>query len=218
MPSSFFNEEYALDLYIHRFPKPVVVIAKGVTMGGGLGLLPVPILCSSTSGVSWRCPKHTSAFSLTWVRPPGCSPSARRISGVSGIKRQSSQRSGVCPSGLANGFVKSRLEKVNEVLTHYHQKLPPERKAAVEQLKSSIASLIETSGPSNPEMDAWVARYFSGKDSVQEIVTSLSQCRIVNELCKEACQRISESSPTSLSSPLSCCVTIKHARLKRRSP
>ena len=34
----FFQEEYALDLAIHEFPKPVVVLADGVTMGGGLGL------------------------------------------------------------------------------------------------------------------------------------------------------------------------------------
>ena len=34
----FFNAEYALDLRIFKFPKPVIVIADGVTMGGGLGL------------------------------------------------------------------------------------------------------------------------------------------------------------------------------------
>ncbi len=34
----FFQEEYALDLDVHEFPKPVVVLADGVTMGGGLGL------------------------------------------------------------------------------------------------------------------------------------------------------------------------------------
>ena len=34
----FFEEEYALDLYIHQFPKVLVVIADGITMGGGLGL------------------------------------------------------------------------------------------------------------------------------------------------------------------------------------
>ena len=35
----FFELEYGTDLEIHRFPKPVTVIAHGITMGGGLGLL-----------------------------------------------------------------------------------------------------------------------------------------------------------------------------------
>jgi enoyl-CoA hydratase len=33
----FFREEYELDLLIHRFPKTLVVLADGITMGGGLG-------------------------------------------------------------------------------------------------------------------------------------------------------------------------------------
>ena len=34
----FFREEYALDLLVHQYPKPVVILADGITMGGGLGL------------------------------------------------------------------------------------------------------------------------------------------------------------------------------------
>ncbi|MBW1868300.1 MAG: enoyl-CoA hydratase/isomerase family protein [Deltaproteobacteria bacterium] len=34
----FLREEYDLDLLVRRFPKPVVVIVHGITMGGGLGL------------------------------------------------------------------------------------------------------------------------------------------------------------------------------------
>jgi len=37
--SDFFAREYRLDYTLHRFPKPVVGIAHGVVMGGGLGLL-----------------------------------------------------------------------------------------------------------------------------------------------------------------------------------
>ena len=38
LADQFFREEYALDLLIHQCPKPVVVLAHGITMGGGLGL------------------------------------------------------------------------------------------------------------------------------------------------------------------------------------
>jgi enoyl-CoA hydratase/carnithine racemase len=35
----FFTIEYALDLVIHQFPKPIVALSHGVCMGGGLGLI-----------------------------------------------------------------------------------------------------------------------------------------------------------------------------------
>ncbi len=38
LPSDFFREEYALNLRIHRFPKPYVALLDGITMGGGVGL------------------------------------------------------------------------------------------------------------------------------------------------------------------------------------
>lgn len=36
---TFFRVEYALDLLIHRYPKPFVALSHGVCMGGGLGLV-----------------------------------------------------------------------------------------------------------------------------------------------------------------------------------
>lgn len=38
-PARVFRHEYAMDYRIHRFPKPVLGIAHGVVMGGGLGVL-----------------------------------------------------------------------------------------------------------------------------------------------------------------------------------
>lgn len=38
-PARFFAAEYRLDFTLHRFPKPVVGMAGGIVMGGGLGLL-----------------------------------------------------------------------------------------------------------------------------------------------------------------------------------
>lgn len=38
-PSRFFTTEYRLDYFMHRYPKPLVCMAHGAVMGGGLGLL-----------------------------------------------------------------------------------------------------------------------------------------------------------------------------------
>jgi enoyl-CoA hydratase/carnithine racemase len=35
----FFRAEYSLDAYIYEFPKPIVVWADGIVMGGGVGLM-----------------------------------------------------------------------------------------------------------------------------------------------------------------------------------
>lgn len=37
--ADFFVREYRLDYTVHQFPKPVITIAQGAVMGGGLGLL-----------------------------------------------------------------------------------------------------------------------------------------------------------------------------------
>jgi len=34
----FFVEEYALDYFLHRYPKPYIAVLNGITMGGGMGL------------------------------------------------------------------------------------------------------------------------------------------------------------------------------------
>jgi enoyl-CoA hydratase/carnithine racemase len=36
---TFFAVEYALDLLIHTYPKPIIALAHGITMGGGVGLI-----------------------------------------------------------------------------------------------------------------------------------------------------------------------------------
>jgi enoyl-CoA hydratase len=44
----FFREEFDLDLLIHQYPKPVVALADGITMGGGLGLAAAADLVAAT--------------------------------------------------------------------------------------------------------------------------------------------------------------------------
>lgn len=39
LAKDFFQHEYALDLTIHNYPKPVICLANGIVMGGGMGLM-----------------------------------------------------------------------------------------------------------------------------------------------------------------------------------
>lgn len=52
---AFFSEEYALDLRIHQYPKPLLVWGSGIVMGGGLGLM---------AGASHRVVTETSRVAM----------------------------------------------------------------------------------------------------------------------------------------------------------
>src|SRR4030042_5666071 len=75
----FFREEYALDLLVHRCPKAVVVLAHGVTMGGGLGLAASADLVVATERTRMAMPETRIGFfpdvgATGWVFlkcPPG---------------------------------------------------------------------------------------------------------------------------------------------------
>lgn len=51
----FFAQEYRLDYFIHRFPKPFIVWGQGIVMGGGIGLM---------SGASHRVATENSRLAM----------------------------------------------------------------------------------------------------------------------------------------------------------
>ena len=53
----FFTEEYALDHFIHTYPKPIVSWMEGITMGGGMGLVQGTTLRVATEGVRLAMPE-----------------------------------------------------------------------------------------------------------------------------------------------------------------
>lgn len=55
---AFFGEEYALDHLIHHYPKPVLVWAHGIVMGGGVGLM---------AGASHRVVTERTRFAMPEV-------------------------------------------------------------------------------------------------------------------------------------------------------
>ena len=56
------QEEYDLCLRLHRFPKPVIVLADGITMGAGLGIAAASDLLVATERTRMAMPETRIGF------------------------------------------------------------------------------------------------------------------------------------------------------------
>ncbi len=196
----FFQEEYALDFSIHRFPKPVIVIADGVTMGGGLGLSAGASIVIATERTLMAMPETRIGFfpdvgATGWMFKK-CPRGYPEYLGLVGYEMEGAECTRL---GLADSLAKrGQLPRLRKALQSFPGKLTEEKTIAILHLKSYLASFFQEDIPVNPEMDAWVAAHFSGKTSIREIMNSLSQCSREDRLCQDVYHRLSERSPTAL--------------------
>lgn len=58
----FFNEEYALDYYIHTYPKPILALLNGLVLGGGMGLAQGASICIVTESARLGMPEVAIGF------------------------------------------------------------------------------------------------------------------------------------------------------------
>ena len=173
----FFKQEYALDLSIHRFPKPIIVLADGITMGGGLGLSAGADIVVATENSRMAMPETQIGFfpdvgASRWLfdKCPGGYPEFLGLTGYELIGAECVR------VGLASVLVQAgRLAKVREKLEGFWGRLAKDKKEAVLQLWDLINPFVDPVITQRPEMDRWVAAHFSGKQSLLEIKASLSQ-------------------------------------------
>jgi len=195
---TFFREEYALDLAIHRFPKPVVVLAHGVTMGGGLGLAAGADAVIATETTHMAMPETRIGFfpdvgSTGWLFqkcPPGY-PEYLALTGYDLV-------GGDCVRvGLATHYVPGRrLEPLRDALRRAALQAAADPQG--ESWRRVLEELSEPVGERDPAVDAWVRTYFCGKSDILEILGELSACSLHSELCRGVFQRPSERSPTAV--------------------
>lgn len=196
----FFREEYALDLLIHQFPKPVIVLADGITMGGGLGLAAGADLVVATERSRLAMPETRIGFfpdvgATGWLFAK-CPPGYPEYLALTGYEMAGGE--GV-RLGLASHLVRSaRLAELQEALGQLSEGLSPDKDEAVRQLTELVDSYAEKELPSRPELDAWVAEHFAGKQTLGDLVASLRQCSLELNWCAEVFQSLSERSPTAL--------------------
>jgi enoyl-CoA hydratase len=196
----FFREEYDLDLLIHNASKPIVVLAHGITMGGGLGLAAGADIVVATETTRMAMPETRIGFfpdvgATGWLFtkcPPGY-PEYLTLIGYELLGPECVRL------GLATHLVpQAQLSKLRQALDNCAEKLPATRGAAAEALKQVLAPFALQDIPPKPEMDAWVREHLGGKNSLQEIIAALKPCRPESKLCEDAYQSLAERSPTAL--------------------
>ncbi len=197
---SFFRKEYGLDLKIHQFPKTVIVIADGITMGGGLGIAAGASICIATERTRMAMPETRIGFfpdvgATGWMfrRCPKGYPEYLGLTGyhMDGIE--------CVRLGFATHFMTSEnLIKLESILENAELQGIDGKWTIRERLMDMISGLFEDRIPVNHDLDQWVERYFSGKSDIGGILESLSLCHEQEERCSEVFTSIAERSPTAL--------------------
>ena len=196
----FLEEEYALDLSIHRFPKPTIVLADGITMGGGLGLSAGADIVLATERTSTAMPETRIGFfpdvgATGWMFHK-CPPGYPEYLGLTGYEMIGSECVRVGFASHLIAFKDTGL--IIQLLESESGGLHNEKSEAVKQITSLLEPFLQKDIPHKPEMDDWVKTYFDGRTSIVSMLEDLRQCSIFSDLCDGVFHRLSERSPTAL--------------------
>jgi enoyl-CoA hydratase len=197
---AFFREEYELDLAVHRFPRPVIAVADGITMGGGLGLAAGADIVLATERTHMAMPETRIGFfpdvgASGWLHEK-CPPGYPEFLGLTGyeIRGRESVR-----LGLTDIIIPSvRLPKAIEAIEDINLDMARGYDDILEAVRETIAPFAVTPPGKEEAMDEWVRLNFHGKEDVTKLLHDLSQCAGEAALCGSVFDRISERSPTAL--------------------
>ncbi len=163
--AEFFRAEYALNAMIAEYPKPVVAIADGITMGGGIGLAGHAAIRVVTERSKLAMPETRIGFTPdvggTWLlgRAPG------RLGEYLGLTGGTMTAADAVAAGFADYLVPSdRLDALRDALAH---------RADPTGTSEIVLLFDETPEPSDLlQARAWIDEDFSAP-TVQEIVERL---------------------------------------------
>ncbi len=161
----FFREEYALNARIAEYPKPIVAIADGITMGGGIGLAGHAPIRIVTERSKLAMPETRIGFTPdvggTWLlaHAPG------RIGEYLGLTGAVMDASDAIYAGFADHFVPAeRLDALRDAF---------ETRADPSSPTELVLLFDETAAPSRLEQAReWIDDAFAA-DTVAEIVERL---------------------------------------------
>ncbi|MGZ6222596.1 MAG: enoyl-CoA hydratase/isomerase family protein [Syntrophales bacterium] len=198
--NKFFLEEFSLDLMIHRCPKPVIVIADGITMGGGLGIASGADWVVTTEKTRMAMPETRIGFfpdvgATGWMYSK-CPPGYPEYLALTSHELKGSECVRV---GFATHLTSAA--KVNDLIgsiERFKAKGISSAKELLALLMRKIKIYFDRNIVPRPDIDTWVAEYFAGQPSLQEIIDSLQVCTILLSPCESLTSELSERSPTAL--------------------
>ena len=198
--NQFFLEEYDLDLMIHHFPKPIIVIADGITMGGGLGIASGADWVITTEKTRMAMPETRIGYfpdvgATGWMFGK-CPPGYPEYLGLTSFEMQGSE---CVRLGFATHLTRSEnVHDLIRAIETFQAKGITSTKELLPRLMREVSIYFDRNIVPNPDVDQWVAEYFAGKSSLQEIIASLHTCRIHLSPCDAIFSGLSERSPTAL--------------------
>ncbi len=211
----FLEVENKLDLAIHRFHKPVVVFAHGITMGGGLGLSAGADILAANATTRMAMPETRIGFfpdvgATGWLFQK-CKRGYPEFLGLTGYELLGAECVRV---GLAHCLIPStRFDKALDAVIEHSSKLPTDRKAAAAVLKEILGPFMQPGIPDKKEMDRWIETYFAGKTSVLDLLKDLKTCSDQSDLCDGIFAGLSERSPLAVVTTLKCLRSDEHKDL-----
>jgi enoyl-CoA hydratase len=200
--SLFFREEYALNARIAEYPTPIVVIADGITMGGGIGLAGHAAVRVVTERSSLAMPETRIGFTPdvggSWLlgRAPG------RLGEYLALTGESMDAADAVYAGFADHVVPSdRIDGLRDAL---------ETRADPSSPAELVLLFDETPPPSKLEADRpWIDDAFAG-DTVVEIIERLRERP--EPAASATADTLEQLSPTALT------VTLEAVRRARELP
>jgi enoyl-CoA hydratase len=198
----FFREEYALNARLAEYPKPIVVFADGITMGGGIGLAGHASIRIVTERSKLAMPETRIGFTPdvggTWLlaHAPG------RLGEYLGLTGATMTASDAIYAGFADHFVPSeRLSSLAEALETRADPASP----------TELVLLFDESVEPGPLQAAqgWIDDAFSA-DTVTEIIERLRASGA--DAASATAETLEQLSPTALA------VTLAAVRAARELP
>jgi enoyl-CoA hydratase/carnithine racemase len=196
----FFIEECALDLAIFQFPKPVIVIADGITMGGGLGIAAGADWIIATEKTRMAMPETRIGFfpdvgATGWMfkkcpsgYPEYLALTSHEVIGVECVRL-----------GLATHYIDSKhIQNFIRDTESFEPSKSMNLKESLSGLMKKVALYFDANIATKRDMDHWIAEYFAGRSSLQEIIGLLQTCRITLAPCDGILSELHEKSPTAM--------------------